>query len=88
MGSKTSAAKWNPLASKGRYFVYSLLAFGVPLSASLVMWLGAESGYGDLVMLVMLSLGASQMFAALTWPYMRGVNDRLQRAAENTPERS
>lgn len=83
MNASPSSTSWNPLATKGRFFVWSLLAFGVPCAVVMLAWLGRQGDYAQWIVVVMLSLGASQAWAALMWPYMRGVNERFKRAAEN-----
>ena len=82
-----SGATWNPLASKGRFFLYSLCAFGIPCAVFMVFWLGGND-YAEWTILIMLALLASQLWAALMWPYMRGVNERLKRAARDSASES
>lgn len=67
----------NPIASKGRYIVLSLVCFGIPLAAALVMSFGSEAGIPDSLVLIGLSLAGGVMFGVITWPYMRDANKRI-----------
>jgi len=49
----------------------------------MVSWFGGND-YGEWAILIMLALAGSQVWAALTGPYMRGVNERFKRAAHDS----
>lgn len=74
---------WNPLASESRFFAYSALCFGMPLAVLLVASLGRPADYAQWRVLTLLSLGGSSLWAAITWPYFRRVNERFQQAAKD-----
>jgi hypothetical protein len=80
---RSPAKIWNPLASKPRFFAYSLLCFGTPLAVSMVASFGRPADYAQWLVLILLSLGGASLWAATTWPYFRRVNERLEQAAKD-----
>jgi len=44
--------------------------------------LGREGDYAQWLFLIFLSFAGAALWAAITWPYMRGVNERLERGAK------
>lgn len=72
----------NPLATKSSFYKFSFAVFGVPCAAFAIAFLGREGDYTQWIGLGALGLLGGPLWAALTWPYFRGMNRRLEDAAD------
>lgn len=71
----------NPLATKSSFYKFSFAVFGVPCAIFAIAFLGREGDYAQWFVLGALGLLGGPAWAALTWPYLRGANRRLEAAA-------
>lgn len=73
---------WSPMESKGRFFAWSLVTVGLPCAGVAVAFLGRDGDFAQWFVLVGLSFAGAVLWAALTWPYFRHANERIERAAK------